>query len=206
MKKIFTFLLIIFSITSQSLHAQLDLAFVSNFSGIQTNSSNRLNWTIANNRAVQSFEIEKSTDAKEFKVVAIVLATEKYHTEDYTYTDTAITAEKIMYRLRIVNKRQNDFYSRIILVRSKMTLDNNVRIVENPVRDRLCFNFSSAKVQQVDIKIYSITGKILIVQKIGCSKGSNLLTIPLSTGFVPGIYVLQVNNDIVNQAITFVKH
>ena len=205
MKKIFTLLFVTFSITSQSLNAQLDLAFVSTFSGAQANSNNRLDWTIANNKAVNSFEIEKSTDGKEFKVVAVVLATEKYNTESYTYTDSAGGADKIMYRLRLFTKTQHDFYSRIILVRSKVPTDNNIRFMGNPVKDKLFVNYNSTKVQQTDIKIYSLTGKILFRQEIRSFKGNNLITIPLGSDFAPGMYVLEINNDIVSQTAKFIK-
>lgn len=205
MKKIFTLLLITFSIITQSLNAQLDLAFVSNISGVQTNSNNRLDWTIENNRAAYSFEIEKSADGKEFKVIAVILASEKYNTESYSYTDSAGVADKTMYRFKVLSKRQYFFYSRIIIIRSKATLDNNVKIIENPVKDKLSFNFSSTKVQQANIRIYSLTGRILTTQRISCSKGNNLITIPLSSSFAPGVYVLELNNDLINQTITFVK-
>src|SRR6478736_2723156 len=121
MKKIIPLLLISFSIATQSLNAQLDLAFVSNFSANPTNSSNRLTWTIASNQSVNSFEVEKSTNGKDFKTIAVLSATEKFNTENYTYADTAISSDKIMYRRRIlINRSQNDFYSRIIFVQSKM--------------------------------------------------------------------------------------
>jgi hypothetical protein len=206
MKKIIILLLISFSIASQSLNAQLDLAFVSNFSANPTNSCNHLTWTIASNQAIGSFEVEKSTNGKDFKTIAILVATEKFNTENYTYADTAISADKIMYRLRVlIRGNQNDFYSRIILVKSKMKLDDNIRIMENPARDKLFFNYNSAKVQEADIKIYSLTGKILVNQKISSFKGDNLITIPLSSGFGPGMYVLEINTDILNQTAKFVK-
>ena len=206
MKKLFTLLLISFSITTQSLNAQLDLAFVSNFSGNSTTSCNHLSWTIASNQSISSFEIEKSTNGKDFKTIAVLGATEKFNTENYTYADTAICADKIMYRLRVLIKRsQNDFYSRIIFVRSKTKLDDNIRIIENPVRDRLSFNYYSAEVQQTAIKIYSLTGKILVSQKISSFKGNNLITIPLSSGFNPGMYVIEINTDIISQTAKFVK-
>ena len=205
MKKIITLLLVIFSIATQSLNAQMDLAFISNFSAATTDSCNRINWTIANNRAAKSFEVEKSTDGKNFKLIAVLIATEKYGTESYTYGDTATGADKIMYRLRILNKSQHDFYSRIILVRAKVTPDNNIRFMGNPVKDKLFFNYSSTKVQQTDIRIYSLTGKILFTQKISSFKGNNLITIPLSSGFAPGIYVLEINNEIIRQTATFIK-
>jgi len=205
MKKVITLLLISFSIATPSLNAQLDMAFVSNFSGNSTNSTNRLNWTVANNRAVGSFEVEKSTNGKDFKVVAVLVATEKFSIENYTYTDTAIGKDTLMYRLRILTKSQHDFYSRIILVRSKVTPAYIIRIFENPVRDKLFFNYSSAKVQQADIKIYSLTGIILFNQKINSFKGNNLITIPLNTGFTPGMYVLEIKTDIESQTTKFVK-
>jgi len=206
MKKIITLLLISFSITSQSINAQLDLAFVSNFSANPTNSSNRLTWTIASNQSVSSFEVEKSTNGKDFKTIAILEATEEFNTENYTYTDTAISADKIMYRLRVLIRRsQHDFYSRIIIVKSKTKLDDNIRIMENPVKDKLFFSYNSAKVQEADIKIYSLTGKILVNQKISSFKGNNLITIPLSSVFAPGMYVIEINTDILNQTAKFVK-
>jgi hypothetical protein len=206
MKKIFTLLLIGFSIITQSLNAQLDLAFVSNFSANPTNSCNRLTWTIASNQSISGFEVEKSTNGKDFKTIAVLVATEKFNTENYTYADTAISADKIMYRLRVlIRGNRNDFYSRIILVTSKMKLEDNIRIMENPVRDKLFFNYNSAKVQEADIKIYSLTGKILVNQKLSSFKGDNLITIPLSSGFGPGMYVLEINTDILNQTAKFVK-
>lgn len=206
MKKIITLLLVFFSIATQSLNAQLDLAFISNFSAAPTDSCNRVTWTIANNRAAKSFEVEKSTNGKDFKTIAVLVATEKFNTENYTYADTAISADKIMYRLRVLIRRsQHDFYSRIILVRAKATPDNNIRLMGNPVNDKLSFNYSSTKVQQTDIKIYSLAGKILLTQKISSVKGNNLISIPLGSGFAPGMYVLEINNEIISQAATFIK-
>jgi len=205
MKKIFTLLLVIFSIATQSLNAQLDLAFISNFSAGPTDSCNRLTWTIANNRAAKSFEVEKSTDGKNFKLIAVLIATEKFGIESYNYADTATGADNIMYRLRILNKSQHDFYSRIILVRAKVTPDNKIRFMGNPVKDKLFFNYSSTKVQQTDIRIYNLTGKILFTQKISCFKGNNLITIPLGSGIASGIYVLEINNEMISQTAKFIK-
>jgi hypothetical protein len=206
MKKIITLLLISFSIATQSLNAQLDLAFISNFSANPTNSCNRLTWTIASNQAVSSFEVEKSTNGKDFKTIAVLAATEKFNTENYTYADTATSAEKIMYRLRVLIRRsQNDFYSRILFVQSQTKPEENSRIMENPVKNKLFFNYNSPKVQQADIKIYSLTGRILFNQKISSFKGNNLITIPLNAVITPGIYVLEINTDIVSQTLKFVK-
>lgn len=206
MKKIITLVFISFSTASQTLNAQLDLAFVSNFSGNSTNSSNRLTWTIASNQSISGFEVEKSTNGQDFKTIAILVATEKFNTENYTYADTAISADKIMYRLRVLIKRsQHDFYSRIILVKSKMNFTDGIRIMENPVKDKLFFNYNSEKAQETEIKIYSLTGKILVDQKISSFKGNNLITVPLNSGLPIGMYVLEINTDFKSQTAKFIK-
>ena len=111
MKKIITLLLISFSIAT-TLHAQLDLAFISNFSANSTNSGNRLTWVIESNQAANSFEVERSTNGKDFKTIAVLIATEKFGTENYTYADTAISTDKIMYRLRILKKAAGKHFIR----------------------------------------------------------------------------------------------
>jgi hypothetical protein len=205
MQKVITLLLITFTIATQSLKAQLDLAFISNFNATPTNSCNRLNWTVANNRGVGSFEVERSTDGKDFKVIAVLIATEMFSVENYTYADSAIGKDTIMYRLRILTKSQHDFYSRIILVRLIVIPDNKIRLMGNPVKDKLFFNYSSTKVQQTNIRIYSLAGKILFTQKIIGFKGDNLITIPLGSDFAAGMYVLEINNDIISQTAKFIK-
>lgn len=205
MKKISILLLMTFSVATQTLNAQLDLPYITNFSAYSTTSSNRLTWVIANNKIVNTFEVERSTDGKDFKVIAVLMATEKFDTESYSYTDTATGPDIITYRLRIVSKNRYNFLSKVLLVRPKLTLVNNIRLMGNPVTDKLFVSYSSTNVQESDIKIYSLTGKILLNQKISTFKGNNLLTIPLSAGFAPGMYVLEINNDIVSQKAKFVK-
>src|SRR5688572_23879622 len=95
MKKYFTLFVIIMSTASQPLKAQLDMVFVSNFSNTSNNSANRLTWTIAKNHGIISFDVERSTNGKDFRTVAVLKATEKYNTESYVHTDTMTSPDKI---------------------------------------------------------------------------------------------------------------
>jgi len=205
MKKYFILLLITFSVAIQPLKAQLDMAFVSNFSSSSNNSVNRLTWTIAKNQGVKSFDVERSTNGKDFETVAVLIATEKYNTESYIYSDTITSLDIIMYRLKILSKTQHAFYSKMLLVKSKMTLNCNIIIVGNPVKDKLTFNYNSKNVQQADMKIYNLCGKVVFNQKISCFTGNNLITIPLNSNFAPGMYVIEMNNGILSQTAKFIK-
>jgi len=205
MKKYFTLLLITFSIATQPLNAQLDMAFISDFSITSNNSVNRLSWTIEKNQGVGSFDVERSTNGKDFKTVAVLLATEKLNTESYIYSDTTTSLDMVMYRLKILSKTQHAFYSRVVLVKSKMIASYSIKVIGNPVKDKLSFNYNSKNAQQADIKVYSLCGKVIFSQKITSSSGNNLITIPLNSDFAPGMYVLEMNNGILSQTAKFIK-
>ena len=205
MKKFFTLLVISFSIATQPLIAQLDMAFISEFSNISNNSVNRLSWTISKNQGVKSFDVERSTNGIDFKTVAILKATEELHTESYIYSDTITSPDIIMYRLKILNKTQHVFYSKMVLVKSKMPSNHNIQIIGNPVKDQLSFNYNSKNVQLPDIKIYNLCGRVVVNQKISCFAGNNFITIPFNADFPPGMYVLEINNGILSQTEKFIK-
>ncbi len=205
MKKYFTLLLISFSMATQSLIAQLDMAFLSDFSSISNNSVNRLSWTILKNHGVKSFDVERSTNGIDFKTVAVVKATEKFNTENYIYSDTITSGDIIMYRLKVVSKTQHEFYSKIILIKSKLPVTYGIKIMGNPVKDQLSFNYNPKNVQQADVKIYNLSGKVIFNQNISCLTGNNFITIPLNPGFTPGMYVIEINNGILSQTEKFIK-
>jgi hypothetical protein len=205
MKKYFILLLISLSIAAQPLVAQLDMVFISDFTSVSNNSVNRLSWTISKNHGVKSFDVERSTNGIDFKTVAVLKATEKYNLENYIYSDTMISRDIIMYRLKVVSKTQHVFYSKLVLVKSKMPSNYDIKIIGNPVKDRLSFNYNPKNVQQADIKIYNLCGNVVLNQKISCFTGNNLITIPLNSDFTPGMYVIEINNGILSQTEKFIK-
>lgn len=205
MKRYLALLLITFSITSQPLKAQLDMVFISDFSGISNNSVNRLTWTIEKNQGAKSFDVERSTNGKDFTTVAVLTATEKLNSESYIYADTVSSPDIIMYRLRILSRTQHVFYSKMVLVKSKMALNHTIKIIGNPVRDKVTFNYNSKSGQQSDINIYNLGGKVVFNQKISCFTGNNLITIPLNSDLAPGMYVIEMNNGILSQTAKFIK-
>lgn len=205
MKKYFTLFFIALSIISQKVNAQLDMAFFSNFSATNNNSVNRLTWTVTSNQGANRFDLERCTNGKDFETIAVLMATEKVGTESYIYSDTASSPAKIMYRLKILSKTQHVFYSKIVMIQSKIASDYSIKIIGNPVVDRLSFNYTSKDVQQANITIYDLCGKPVRDQKINSSKGNNFITIPLSSNMAPGMYFIGINNGILPLTAVFIK-
>ncbi len=171
------------------------------------NKSNKvtLNWTVADNEIANNFEIERSFNGRDFTTVGVVFASEKMGTENYTYYETTSGTDKVMYRLKMTDKNHEVDYSRILIFQLKSTITNNIKIIGNPVNDKLTFSYTSPATQMVDVKVYDMSGRVVVSNKVNSLEGSNVISLPLSSTFKAGMYVVEVNNGIELQSSKFVK-
>jgi hypothetical protein len=169
------------------------------------NNKVTLNWTVADNETVHSFEIERSFNGKDFTTVAVVLASEKFGTENYMFYETVNTNDKVMYRLKMFDKGHDIDYSRILVFHTKTLITNDIKVYGNPVKDKLTFSYYSNATQQVSVKVYDLTGKTLASQQVNSSEGNNMLSLQLSSTFKPGMYVVEVSNGGDRQLAKFIK-
>jgi hypothetical protein len=77
-----------------------------------------LDWTVGENETAYQFEVEKSTDGKNFRLAALVFGTDKPNTDKYQFLETAGKA-KIAYRIKLIDKDQKAEYSPIVEVNPK---------------------------------------------------------------------------------------
>jgi hypothetical protein len=169
------------------------------------NNKVTLNWTVADNETANNFEIERSFNGRDFTTVGVVFASEKMGTENYMYYETTSGTDKVMYRLKMIDKNHEVNYSRILIFQLKSTTTNNIKIIGNPVNDKLTFSYTSPATQMVDVKIYDMSGRIVVNNKINSLEGSNVISLPLSSTFKAGMYVVEVNNGTELQSSKFVK-
>lgn len=165
-----------------------------------------LEWKVTNNETVNQFEIQRSYDGNEFKTIGIVFASEKKDREDYMFYETISNFDKAMYRLKMIGNDSKVIYSKILVFQGKTTTNSNIRIIGNPVNDKLTFNYSSFTSQAVETKIYDINGRVIMNSKINSIEGTNTISFPLDSNFKPGMYVLEVANGAAIQTAKFIKH
>ncbi len=72
-----------------------------------------LNWVVSENETANKFEVEKSTDGKIFTRVALVFGTNQPETDHYRFYEKAGN-EKILYRIKLINKNRQAEYSTVI--------------------------------------------------------------------------------------------
>jgi hypothetical protein len=127
MKFFATLLITFFSLTSV-VKAQAPAAAVPaaepvkliSFDGIVNNNKILLNWMIGVNQYADKFEVERSTDGKNYVMVALVFGTDKNDTDQYMFYEKA-TAKKAMYRLKIFDKSKGVLYSNSVIVENNTT-------------------------------------------------------------------------------------
>jgi hypothetical protein len=169
------------------------------------NNKVTLNWTVSDNETVHSFEVERSTNGRDFTTVGVVLPSEKKGTENYMFYETVTSNDKVMYRLKMTDKEHDIDYSRILIFQTKASITTDIKVYGNPVKERLTFSYYSNATQQVSVKVYDLTGKTLMNQNVNSSEGSNMLSLTLASTFKPGMYVVEVSNGTDRQVAKFIK-
>ena len=177
-----------------------------NFQGnLDKDNNATLQWKIGNNETVDQFEIERSTDGKEFKTVGIVISNETVGAETYRFFETTSSSDKVMYRLKMIGNGNDVTYSKIIMFQSKMSVTDNIKILGNPVTDKITFSYTTTTTQVATIKIYDLGGRVLLNNKINSLEGSNMVSLPLPSSFKPGMYMLEVTSGAEKLTTKFIK-
>src|SRR5215203_5666186 len=148
------------------------------------NKSNKvsLQWKVASNETINGFEVERSYDGIEFKTIGIVFTSEKKGIEDYMFYETINSFDKVMYRLKMTDKRNEVSYSKILVFQTKLTTSsNNIKVIGNPVNDKLTFNYTAYVEQILDVRIYDMSGRIMMRNRINSVEGANMISFPLTS-------------------------
>ncbi len=72
-----------------------------------------LNWVVGENETADQFEVEKSTDGKNFLMAALVFGTDKPATGNYQFYEKAGN-QKVLYRIKLINKNRQTEYSAVV--------------------------------------------------------------------------------------------
>jgi len=174
------------------------------FQGNMNNGKVNLQWAVAQNEINDHFEVERSTDGKTFTTKGIVFATTKSGAENYSFGET-VNSEKVYYRLKMFDNNQAVTYSRILAFQLKTADGGEIKIINNPVTDKLTLSYSSVANQSIQIKVYDLSGRVQMSERMNAYEGSNIISLTISSSFKPGMYVVELNNGSERQSVKFVK-
>ena len=170
------------------------------FTAIGDGNKVRLNWDVANEQDVRTYEVEKSLTATNFTHLSTVLSLQALESL-YTDYDYAPALGWNYYRIKIIDKSGNFTYSPVRAVKFDKGLEE-VKIFPNPATDWLHIQLPSSYIGNVQLQVYGIDGKFISsIKPLTGSIDLRVSTLPAST------YLLQIiKNDGSSKTYRFVKH
>jgi len=170
---------------------------LTNFMAVRNEGKVLLSWATALEKNFDHFTIQRSTDGKEYKDIALVFSGEELNTvRNYQYKDalSAINATVIYYRLQIVDRSGEITYSPVRMIRMAETSNpGQLTVAPNPVADQLHVTLPAAwQGKAVTLEVYSLNG--VRMQQVNVSKASQ--TEELRMGSLPkGAYLVMASSN-----------
>lgn len=155
-----------------------------------------LQWATASEDNLNYFEVEYSSDAKNFKDIGKVKATgTSFVKENYSFINTAEPLSKNYYRLKMVNDNGSYSYSPVIIIYGANAAEE-FKAFPNPASNKLNIMIAaSGETGSHTFKIWDMEGKLLKSIPVQVNSGSNLFSISLDE-LNAGNYVLQDGDNI----------
>lgn len=159
-----------------------------------------LNWQTENEVNFDHYEIERSTNGKDFLLVGTKAAAGSFNKTNYQHADdiSSSTENTFYYRLRMVDIDGKFSYSNTILIRKDQAgAVKSLLLSPNPVTSSgaLTLRMNTDSRKSVEIRVLDVTGKLILKQQNQLSEGLNSISISNNSRLQPGIYTVQVIAD-----------
>ncbi|GEO05980.1 hypothetical protein AAE02nite_36440 [Adhaeribacter aerolatus] len=179
------------------------------FTATRNGQTVQLNWATAMEKDNKGFEIQVSTDAKNFEVVSFVNSKNSNSTaiQKYNYVDNKTKpADVLYYRLRQVDFDGTETYSAV-----KAVTYNNEHIAitasayPNPFDDSFTVVVNADAQKIASLTITDALGKKVMEKTVTLTKGSNDIKFNLGSQFPAGIYIINLTTNNFQQHLKMVK-
>jgi len=174
---------------------------LSHFESQKINDKVKLGWFTQSENGFSHFLLERSTDAKNYKVIATIKGTGNSNGGNYYYNDTPnVLNSKYYYRLKMVDIDGKFQYSKVLVenFNTKKSLSLSASVVVNNL---LSLSFEKI-IGKAEIKVFSNDGKLL--QRTNLNEGLSNTIVHLPN-IAPGIYVLVLQEASRIQTCKFIK-
>jgi hypothetical protein len=161
------------------------------FSGYSNGCIANINWTSGVESNMDHYELEKSSDARNYNSVA----QQPIKGSNSAYSINIPNQVTAYYRLKMVNSNSSINYSQTIRVKANCTEVRDISLIPNPAKT----DITILGVEQGEVvRICNLYGQTVAEEKIlNVAQSINITTLPV------GVYVVQVLDD--NVVITTVK-
>ncbi|MBO9204945.1 MULTISPECIES: Ig-like domain-containing protein [Niastella] len=160
--------------------------------GNVTNNRISLKWVVDENTNAQRFEVEKSFNGNDYSLAGVLQATNIPGKESYSFDDNNGSNAKVMYRIKLVGNTNSE-YSRVLVFKHDDN-DSKLKIISNPVVDKLLISYNSEFNKSICIKIFDISGRLHMNLKMNVYTGNNVINVPLVGTIKRGLFIVDIND------------
>lgn len=172
------------------------------FTATRNGLSNQLKWRTSSEVNVSHFEIQRSTNGRDFNPIGNVVSQRRFEQLVYDFTDNQPFRSANYYRLKIVDKDGKSQLSSIRLVNNKSIL--SAEVFPNPTNDILNLRVSSEKKMPAELAIIGLDGKTYLTKRMILEEGVVFFSFNLAT-LSSGNYFIKVSTEGEQLAIKFIK-
>lgn len=158
----------------------------------EANSRVKLAWSTGKEIYFKGFDVERSTDALNWKLLASVPANANGSgMNNYLLYDQNPENGISYYRLKLTGTDGSYQYSEVRLVEFKQ-LSGGIKIIPNPARAHASVAFTLPRAEMVSIVVMDANGRKLVNKNMLLERGYNKLALDNVPSLAPGTYVVQV--------------
>ena len=171
------------------------------FTGKERGTANILEWVTASERNNDFFEIQRSTNGRDFETLENVKGNGTVNTiSTYRFIDEK-PATVCYYRLQQVDFDGKSELSNIVTVKRDLPKDD-AKLFPSPVKDVLSINYQSTANKELTMSVVDMTGRVLITKLVDAVEGNNEFNLDLAN-LPAGTYMTRLNSgtDHISQII-----
>jgi hypothetical protein len=180
------------------------------FTAIKDDKTVNLNWQTTAEKNISHFTVQRNVSGTDFTNLGDIPALSDTTIHSYAYPDNVenITANKVFYRLKIIDKDGLYTYSDLLPVELSANPTgsnaNALKVYPNPAKDQLTILFNLQNAAEAELRIIDISGKIVLRNTVNNNPGNNIVFINLSVVSSGMFYVLLIADNTI-QKTQFVK-
>jgi hypothetical protein len=165
------------------------------FNVVKGSGFNTLHWKAECYSTQAVFELERSSDGRQFNKIQTIVADQQRCLQPFDYQDNSAGQGTVYYRVHVVDVDGSSYYSRIVAIVGKNSGFDIVGIYPTVVTaGQLKVNISSGNSDRAEVYITNTAGQIVKKLKFTLVTGENIFTLSLPE-LASGVYQLSGFNS-----------
>lgn len=173
------------------------------FTGKERGTVNILEWATASELNNDFFEVQRSTNGRDFETIESVKGNGTLNTvSNYRFIDEK-PATVCYYRLQQVDFDGKSELSNIVTIKRDL-LKDDAKLFPSPVKDVLTINYQATANKELTMSVIDMTGRVLISKLVDAVEGSNEFNLDL-VNLPTGTYMTRLNSGTDNISQLIIK-